>query len=119
MDSTEKLVFGGGALLLLLLVGVPLVDLCTMSDRFSEPVTVVSTSYTPSQTQTGIAHGSRPAVVTTTSSEEWSVVVRTGDGRVVASQADRQAWADLKPGDAAHLVHRKGVFLLTSTRVSR
>lgn len=70
-----------------------------------ENAVVVGKSYKPAETHTGVgtgvgANGQVATVVTTSStSEEWNVIVRLGNGNVVEAKASSQQWAEAKEGN--------------------
>lgn len=108
MDWTDKAVF---ALFVAIIatVALVLVDAVTLRDVGSECATVMHTGYKPAEVRTGAS-----------SSEEWTVVVKTADGVPVGSKTDRLLWAELKPGEQVRLVQRRGwVGLFRATVVRR
>ena len=87
-----------------------LIDLATHRDAHAEPVTVIATTYKPSETQTGTAidANGRPYTTVTSTSEEWTVVCRTASGVVHAVKAENaQDWGQIHHTGRAMLVTQR------------
>lgn len=113
---------GGAAVALVVgLVLLLLVDLATYSESQAQPVTVIATTYKPSETQTGTAidPNGRPYTTVTTTSEEWTVVCKTASGEVHAVKAcNAQDWGRIHDAGKATLVtQRTRVFGFTRTKI--
>lgn len=108
MDRTEKLIFGGLFAICLAAVVFPAMELLTIREYATEPASVVTTSYKPSETHvgTGVSSSGKPVTTVSTSDEEWVVVVKTHTGQVVPSRCkDGATFADLSPGQSV-VLHR-------------
>ena len=92
-------------------------DACTVRDVSSEPVTVMALGYKPAETHVGTGVGSdgKPVTTVSSTSAEWTVVVRDASGTVIPSTTDLQTWAALKDGSSCRLVHRSGWLGLVRT----
>jgi len=97
------------SLFVLLLIGIVglivfVIGDCLTGTTQPENAVVVGKAYKPPETNTGVgtgvgANGQVTTLVTTSStSEEWNVIVRLESGEIVATKASSRQWAEAKDG---------------------
>lgn len=99
-------------LALVALVALPLADMASGESRMV-PVTVIEKAYAPPRSGVGIgaaqgSNGAHPVVVTTHEAEEYTLIVRDGDGKVFSREVKPEVYASAVEGQPMSLRFRFG-----------
>lgn len=107
--NSHKAIGGALVLFVMLVVGLVVVDCCTMKGFNTTTGKVLARSHTSALTSTGtgISTSGKPVVVTTSSPEVWEVIVLIGH-EPKAFSCKREIWADCEPGRTVTIWHYQG-----------